>query len=118
MRDASGTTPARLEVGLKPIRSHAPRHSAATQQLEKGASHFAVSVQLGHEDGGALVMSRYGHPSKDVARAGLLAALELAEAVLVAGRLADPAANGVPRFERVMNGPRVPPGPGRRVPPM
>jgi hypothetical protein len=33
---------------------------------------FAVSVQLGHEDGGALVMSRYGHPSKDAARARLL----------------------------------------------
>jgi len=32
-----------------------------------------VSVQLGHEDGGALVMSRYGHPSKDAARAQLLA---------------------------------------------
>jgi hypothetical protein len=31
-------------------------------------------VQLGHEDGGALVMSRYGHPSKDAARARLLRA--------------------------------------------
>jgi hypothetical protein len=34
-----------------------------------GIDHFAVSVQLGHEDGGALVMSRYGHPSKEAARA-------------------------------------------------
>lgn len=33
-----------------------------------GLDHFAVSVQLGHEDGGALVMSRYGHPSKEAAR--------------------------------------------------
>jgi hypothetical protein len=27
--------------------------------------HFAVSIQLGHTDGGALVMARYGHPSED-----------------------------------------------------
>jgi hypothetical protein len=32
-----------------------------------GMSHFDVSVQLGHEDGGALVMERYGHPSKNAA---------------------------------------------------
>jgi hypothetical protein len=31
-------------------------------------------VQLGHTDGGALVMSTYGHPSEDSARARLLAA--------------------------------------------
>jgi hypothetical protein len=32
-----------------------------------GMSHFDVSVQLGHEDGGALVMERYGHPPKNAA---------------------------------------------------
>jgi integrase len=58
---------------LRPIRFHDLRHFAATQQLEKGASHFDVSVLLGHEDGGALVMARYGHPSKDAARDRLLA---------------------------------------------
>lgn len=31
-------------------------------------------VQLGHTDGGALVMSTYGHPSEDAARARLKAA--------------------------------------------
>jgi hypothetical protein len=44
------------------------RHFCATQLLEMGIDHFAVSVQLGHEHGGALVMSRYGHPSKEAAR--------------------------------------------------
>lgn len=73
MRDGSGTTPARLAAGLKPIRFHDLRHFCATQLLEKGASHFDVSVMLGHEDGGALVMARYGHPSKDAARTRLLA---------------------------------------------
>jgi hypothetical protein len=42
--------------------------------LELGLDHFAVSVQLGHEDGGALVMALYGHPSKDTARERLLGA--------------------------------------------
>jgi integrase len=73
MRDASGTTPDRLAAGLKPIRFHDLRHFCATQLLEKGASHFDVSVMLGHEDGGALVMARYGHPSKEAARSRLLA---------------------------------------------
>lgn len=73
MRDGSGTTPARLDAELSPIRFHDLRHFCATQLLEKGASHFDVSVMLGHEDGGALVMARYGHPSKDAARTRLLA---------------------------------------------
>lgn len=40
----------------------------ATQLLELGLSHFDVSVQLGHTDGGALVMARYGRPSVDAAK--------------------------------------------------
>ena len=67
----------RSEHGLRDIRWHDLRHFCATQLLEMGLDHFAVSVQLGHEDGGALVMSRYGHPSKDAARERLLAAFRL-----------------------------------------
>jgi hypothetical protein len=36
--------------------------------LERGVSPADVAVQLGHTDGGALVMARYGHPSEDAAR--------------------------------------------------
>jgi integrase len=50
------------------------RHAAATMLLERGVAHADVAVQLGHEDGGALVMSRYGHPSRDTARQRLKAA--------------------------------------------
>jgi integrase len=66
----------RIADGVKPIRFHDLRHFAATQWLERGASHFDVSVLLGHEDGGALVMSRYGHPSKTLATERLLALSE------------------------------------------
>ena len=38
------------------------RHDAATMLLERGVSPADVAVQLGHTDGGALVMARYGHP--------------------------------------------------------
>lgn len=76
VRDTSGTTMARHGDGISPIRFHDLRHFAATQWLERGASHFDVSVLLGHEDGGALVMARYGHPSKEAAAERLLAISE------------------------------------------
>ncbi len=44
------------------------RHFCATHLLELGVSHADVAVQLGHTDGGALVMSTYGHLSEDAAR--------------------------------------------------
>lgn len=77
VRAASGIPQERAENGLPDIRWHDLRHFCATQLLEMGLDHFAVSVQLGHEDGGALVMSRYGHPSKQAARERLLRAFEL-----------------------------------------
>jgi integrase len=44
------------------------RHCCATLLLERGVSHADVAIQLGHTDGGALVMSTYGHPSEELAR--------------------------------------------------
>ena len=79
VRSESGTSGPRREAGQPRIRFHDHRHFCATQLLELGLDHFAVSVQLGHEDGGALVMARYGHPSKEAARRRLLGAFELAE---------------------------------------
>ncbi len=78
VRSASGIALGRREEGAANIRFHDLRHFCATQLLELGVDHFAVSVQLGHEDGGALVMARYGHPSKDAARGRLQAAFYLA----------------------------------------
>jgi integrase len=74
VRAASGIHVEREAAGLPNVRWHDLRHFCATQLLEAGLSHFDVSVQLGHEDGGALIMARYGHPSKEAARGRLLAA--------------------------------------------
>lgn len=52
------------------------RHAAATMLLERGISHSDVAVQLGHTDGGALILSTYGHPAEDGARARMLAAYD------------------------------------------
>ena len=49
------------------------RHASATMLLERGAPPWDVAIQLGHTDGGQLVMERYGHPSEAGARARLLA---------------------------------------------
>jgi integrase len=80
VRDASGTSLDRAHAGIPLIRFHDLRHFCATQLLERGLDHFAVSVQLGHTDGGALVMARYGHPSKVAARERLLGLFEVPEA--------------------------------------
>jgi len=42
--------------------------------LERGVTPWDVAQQLGHTDGGQLVMELYGHPSEAGARARVLAA--------------------------------------------
>jgi integrase len=60
------------------LKFHELRHTGATLLLERGVSHADVAVQMGHTDGGALVMSTYGHPSQDLARQRLKAAYSAA----------------------------------------
>lgn len=50
------------------------RHCAATMLLERGMTPWDVAIQLGHQDGGRLVTTLYGHPSEAKARERLLAA--------------------------------------------
>ena len=52
------------------------RHACASMLLERGVTPWDIAIQLGHTDGGQLVMERYGHPSEAGARARLLAAWE------------------------------------------
>ncbi len=60
--------PVRAAFGRPGMDYYELRHFCATHLLELGVSHADVAVQLGHTDGGALVMSTYGHPSEDAAR--------------------------------------------------
>jgi integrase len=48
------------------------RHTGATMLLERGATPWDVAIQLGHTDGGKLVMELYGHPTEAGARSRLL----------------------------------------------
>ncbi|HTZ64854.1 MAG TPA: tyrosine-type recombinase/integrase [Solirubrobacteraceae bacterium] len=66
----------RAEAGRGHMAFYELRHFCATHLLELGVSHADVAVQLGHTDGGALVMSTYGHPSDEAARARVLAAYQ------------------------------------------
>lgn len=60
--------PVRALFGRSDMDFYELRHFCATHLLELGVAHADVAVQLGHTDGGALVMSTYGHPSEDLAR--------------------------------------------------
>lgn len=66
----------RTEAGRPKMAFYELRHFCATHLLKLGVSHADVAVQLGHTDGGALVMSTYGHPSDKEARARVLAAYQ------------------------------------------
>jgi integrase len=59
----------RAAAGRRGMDFYELRHFCATELLRRGVTHSDVAVQLGHTDGGALVMSTYGHPSEDAARA-------------------------------------------------
>lgn len=58
----------RSDVGWDEVRIRQNLDGTGNLLLELGVSHADVAVQLGHTDGGALVMSTYGHPSEDAAR--------------------------------------------------
>jgi integrase len=60
--------PVRTAFGRPTLAFYELRHFCATHVLEMGVSHADVAIQLGHMDGGALVMSTYGHPSEQGAR--------------------------------------------------
>jgi integrase len=64
----------RTEAGRPKMAFYELRHFCATHLLELEASHADVAVQLGHTDGGALVMSTYGHPSIKASLARVLEA--------------------------------------------
>lgn len=73
------------------------RHFCATRLLELGLSPADVAVQLGHTDGGALVMSTYGHPSEDAARQRIAEAFAARQPRLrVVGRPEDEPPNAMP----------------------
>jgi integrase len=44
------------------------RHACATMLVERGLNVGDVAFQLGHQDGGRLVMTLYGHPGEDAIR--------------------------------------------------
>ena len=69
--------PVRAAFGRPTMDFYELRHFCATHLLSLGVSHADVAVQLGHADGGALVMSTYGHPTEDGARERLKRAFGL-----------------------------------------
>lgn len=54
--------------GGKSLDLYELRHAAATMMIERGLSAGDVAFQLGHQDGGRLVQSLYGHPAEEAIR--------------------------------------------------
>ena len=75
----------RLAFGASEMDFYELRHFCATHLLGLGVSHADVAVQLGHTDGGALVMSTYGHPSEEAARQRLRAAFRTGTRLRIVG---------------------------------
>lgn len=59
--------PVRRKAGLPGYRFYDLRHTCATLLLEAGMPSYVVAIQLGHQDGGRLVETTYGHPSTQAA---------------------------------------------------
>lgn len=57
-----------LAEGRRHITPYALRHACATHLIEQGVAVGDVAFQLGHQDGGRLVMELYGHPEEDAMR--------------------------------------------------
>jgi integrase len=54
--------------GHRPIDLYELRHACATMLVERGLNVGDVAFQLGHQDGGRLVMTLYGHPGEEAIR--------------------------------------------------
>jgi integrase len=53
--------PAVKQAGLEPFPFHGLRHTFASLSVAAGVREKTIAAQLGHADGGVLVMRRYGH---------------------------------------------------------
>jgi integrase len=80
---------AKLAAGRPEMDFYELRHFCATYLLELGLNPADVAVQLGHTDGGALVMDTYGHPSDEAARDRIKAAFADRPKLRLLGRDGD-----------------------------
>jgi integrase len=81
------------EAGHKPVTLYHLRHACATLLLARGLTPADVALQLGHQDGGRLVQTLYGHPDQALARdrIKLATARRLSQPVVASRRKTDAA---------------------------
>jgi integrase len=72
VRSTSGIPIARADAGRRNIRFHDLRHFFAYRLKEQGQDPYTISLQLGHRDGGTLVIERYGMGGEEAANDRLL----------------------------------------------
>ncbi len=57
-----------VAAGHPPLDLYALRHACATLLVQRGLPAYVVAQQLGHQDGGRLVMALYQHPQETSSR--------------------------------------------------
>lgn len=72
VRAAAGIRQSRADEGQRDIRFHDLRHFYAHRLKEKGLDPYTISLQMGHRDGGTLVIERYGMGGESAANERLL----------------------------------------------
>jgi len=83
--------PAACHVGRPALTFHDLRHTGASLMIAAGCHVKVIAEQMGHADGGALVLRRYGHLYKGARKQ---AALALENHVLGDARAAAGATGG------------------------
>jgi len=65
--------PAARATGMPELTFHDLRHSGASLMIAAGCQVKVIAEQIGHADGGALVLKRYGHLCKGARRQAAIA---------------------------------------------
>lgn len=80
VRSASGIPSEREEKGRRNIRFHDLRHLYALRLKDRLPDAYAISLQMGHRDGGTQVIERYGMGGQEESNRRLLESFEAEEA--------------------------------------
>ena len=67
---ARSSSPPPAHAGIPELTFHDLRHTGASLMIAAGCHVKVIAEQMGHADGGALVLRRYGHLYKGARRAG------------------------------------------------
>src|SRR5262249_12461058 len=91
--------PAARAAGIPELTFHDLRHTGASLMIAAGCHVKTIAEQMGHADGGALVLQRYGHLYKGARRQAAIAT----ESLVFGGPTFSPAASVLHREQLTLD---------------